>query len=227
MAPPTDPGRGRTPPAEWPPLMLVTDRHRARGRELAGLVREAAAGGVRLVQFREKDLSDEEAAALLGRLREALPPEVRLLVNGRPALARRFGAGLHLAAGVPLPHPPPPRWGRAVHGEAQARDALRERPDYLLLGTVFPTASKPGRAGIGLAGVRRVAALRDGVATPRPALYAIGGVDASRAPGLREAGADGIAVCGALLSADDPRAAAAALIASWSSPAPAPPSRTP
>ena len=184
--------------------MLVTDRHRCRGRDLVALAVEAARGGARLVQLREKDLADPEYRALAERLLAGLPPGTRLLTNGRPELAAALGAGLHLPEEAPPPSPPVPH-GRSVHGPATARRAVRDGAAWIVAGTVFPSPGKPPR--LGLDGLARVCA------SARVPVYAIGGVRADSARAVLGAGAHGVAVCGAILEADDPRAAAEALLA--------------
>lgn len=201
------------PAAALPRLMLVTDRRRTRRRELTELVEQAVAGGVGIVQLREKDLPDDELRGLLDRLRKRLPPGLPIVVNGSTRVARTMRAGLHLPASVPFPAGPAdgirsdyPLLGRSAHDVAEARAALRDDPSYLILGTIFPTASKPGHPGAGVELVQRVARL----VRPLP-LYAIGGVSVSAVPALIRAGAHGVAVCGAILSDNDPRRVAEAL----------------
>jgi len=198
---------------DLPRLMLVTDRRRTRRRELAALVEQAVAGGVGIVQLREKDLADDELRGLLDSIRKRLPGDVRLVVNGSTRVARTMKTGLHLGAGVPFPAGPADGsrsdyalLGRSAHDLQEARDALRDEPSYLIVGTVFPTASKPGRPGAGPALVESVSRL----VRPVP-VYAIGGVGVAAVPGLVRAGAHGVAVCGAILSANDPRRVAEAL----------------
>ena len=195
-AAPAEPGAGRLPR-----LMLVTDRHATGGRDLVEVVADAVGGGVELVQVRERELADDQLTALLLRLQERLQSKpVRLLVNGRPAIARALGLGLHLAATAPPPGPPLPAcYGRAAHDEREACQALREPVSYLVVGPVFPTASKPGHRGTGLALVARVA----GLAAPTPVL-AIGGLTPERVGSVRAAGAYGVAVRSAILGARDP-----------------------
>ena len=186
--------------------MLVTDRHETGGRDLVGVVAEAVRGGVELVQVREKDLPDDALVALLGRLRTALPPTVRLVVNGRPAVARAARVGLHLGAAEPtLPERPPGLYGRAAHDEAEAHRAQAEHVDYILLGTIFPTGSKPGLPGAGPGLVAHISRL----VAPTPVL-AIGGITVANAASMLAAGAHGVAVRSAILAAPDPRAAARA-----------------
>lgn len=192
--------------AGLPRLMLVTDRRVARRGDLLRAVRDAFQGGVRLVQVREKDLPDEPFRALLLRLLEAAPEGARLVVNGRPAIARSAGVGLHMPAALPAPNREGiALYGRSAHDEADCRAALAERVDYLVIGPVFPTPSKPGHPGSGVELARRAAE----IARPVP-VYAIGGVTVSRVPEIVHAGAHGVAVCRAILQAPSPRQAAEA-----------------
>jgi thiamine-phosphate pyrophosphorylase len=85
---------------------------------------------------------------------------------------------------------------------------VAEGADFLVVGSVYPTASHPGRAAAGPALIRAAAALG------RPVI-AIGGMDAARAVEMREAGAWGVAAIRALWDAADPAAAAMALLAPW------------
>lgn len=201
-------------------LYLVTgDTH---GRPLPGLVAEAVAGGATTVQIREKAASARELLALTLAVADRLAafPHATLLVNDRvdvAAAAARAGAAVHgvhvgqsdlpataarallVAAGLPSP---------VVGVSAATPDELRaaareEAADYVGIGAVHPTATKPDApAAIGHDGFARLAAL-----TPLPAV-AIGGVTARDAVPLRQAGAAGIAVVSAVCAAPDPRAAA-------------------
>lgn len=192
-----------------PKLMLVTDRRRTRGRSLVRQVAEAVRGGVGLVQVREKDLTDDALRDLVGRIRGAVTPETLIVVNGSYRVARTTTAGLHLPASQP---PPPDRrglelYGRSVHDEAEAAVAVAERASYVVLGPIYPTSSKPGHPGAGTALIRTIHPR----VQPIP-VFAIGGVTISRIPELVRAGCHGVAVCGAILSANDPREVAQAMI---------------
>ncbi len=196
------------PAHRLPRLMLVSDRHRGHGTTA---VAPAIAGGLRFVQIREKDLPAAAIAAQISALRAHLgntQTEVLISVNGRPTLARELGVGLHL----PADHPVVQRSGihligRSAHGSAEVDRALHEGADYLVVGTLFATPSKPGRTPLGLDAfetlVRR--------AHPTP-VYAIGGIDAARVGDVIAAGGHGVAVCGALLQAPDPAETAAAFM---------------
>jgi len=161
------------------------------------------------------------SAALLARCATrftslASPADAAVIINARPDLARAVAAqGVQLGAGD-LPVPEARRvlgtgWiGRSVHGVAEAREAIDEGADYLLLGTIFESASHPGRAGLGLGVLAEVAAF----GTP---VIAIGGMTPARAPDVREAGAWGVAAIRALWHAADSYAAAMELLTPWGS----------
>jgi thiamine-phosphate diphosphorylase len=188
--------------------MLVTDRHRTRGRELVDLVTHAATAGPCLIQLREKQMDDRELTDLVLRIRERLPEEARLIVNGRTAVARATGCGLHLPASQPWPDTAGiPLVGRSAHDLAEGLRAVEEHADYVVLGPVYPTPSKPGHRGGGADLLRSV--------VPRLAplpVFAIGGVERAHVTQLLRMGAHGFAVCRAILAADDPHAAAVELI---------------
>ena len=174
----------------------------AAGSAVALHVRDRSAGGAALAHH----------ALRLSAL--ARPPEAAVFVNGRPDLAAAIGAdGVQLAAGDLSPADTrrlfPRGWiGRSVHAEDEAREAIAEGADFLMVGGIYPSASHPGRPAAGLALVRRTATLG------RPVI-AIGGIDASRVAEVRDAGAYGVAAITALWSATDPAAAALALLEPW------------
>ncbi|HET6579441.1 MAG TPA: thiamine phosphate synthase [Gemmatimonadales bacterium] len=174
----------------------------AAGPAVALHARDRTAGGAALARAAERMLA------------LARPPEAAVFVNGRPDVAAALGAqGVQLAgddlapadARVVLGH----GWiGRSVHSAGEARTAVAEGADFLLVGTVYETPSHPGRPAAGLDLVRAAAALG------RPVI-AIGGIDAARAAAARDAGAYGVAAIRALWGAADPAAAALALLAPW------------
>jgi thiamine-phosphate pyrophosphorylase len=187
--------------------MLVTDRRETGGRDLVDVVERAVAGGVELVQLRERDLSEAEVEALLRRLLERLRGSpARVVVNGHATLARALDVGLHLAAAAVSPPPPRPLpFGRAVHDEGEAWRALAEDASYVVVGPVFPTASKPGHPGAGLQTLAHLARF----VAPVP-VFAIGGLTPQRVAPVLAAGAHGVAVRSAILGAPDPVLAARA-----------------
>ncbi len=199
-------------------LYLVTDRPLCLGRDLLDVVARAVAGGVTLVQLREKHASTSEFLEL-GRALLALltPLGVPLVINDRADIALELGAaGLHLGQGDM-----PPAEARAMLGPDAHIGLSVETPEQLLaaealpeglvdaygLSPIYQTPSKtdagPGWGLDGLAWARGVVA-----SGSRRPLIAIGGVGAQNAAWVLSAGADGLAVISAICSAPDPEAAA-------------------
>ncbi|MEA2583749.1 MAG: hypothetical protein QOF33_1834 [Thermomicrobiales bacterium] len=194
--------------ARVPRLMLVTDRLRS-SLPLADLARSAVAGGVDLVQVREKDLAVDDLRRIVASIVEAVGDPARVSVNGDVGLAKGLGTGVHLpeeGAAVRQARQllgSTVLIGRSVHSPESARQS--EGADYLIAGHVFATASKPDRPPIGLEGLRRIVE-----AAPCPVL-AIGGITATNAGSVIGAGAYGAAVVSAINGAVDPAEAACAI----------------
>lgn len=201
-------------------LYLCTDARRDSG-DLAEFAEEALAGGVDILQLRDKGSRGEnehgplEAAgelAALAVLRAACARHGALLaVNDRADLALAAGADvLHLGQDdLPVAQArrilgPDVLLGRSTHDGAQAAAAAQEPGvDYFCTGPCWPTPTKPGRPAAGLDLVRETAAL-----APARAWFAIGGIDEQRLPEVLAAGATRVVVVRAITAADDPRAAA-------------------
>ena len=192
--------------------MLITDRHRLRGRSLEEVASRALEGGADVVQLRAKDLSGGDLYELAQTLRRVLRGRCLLLVNDHVDVALAAGA-----EGVHLPERGLPGRavrellgedaiiGRSVHGVEAALRAEADGADYVQVGTIFATASKPGAPAAGVELVRDVSSA---VGIP---VVAVGGITSENAGRVLEAGATGIAVIGAIMDAADPRAAAAGL----------------
>ena len=198
-------------------LYLCTDARRSSG-DLAEFVDAALAGGVDIVQLRDKGdtpLEAKQELAALAMIAEACAKHNALLaVNDRADIAVAAGADvLHLGQDD-LPVPLARRIigdemviGRSTHAFAEATAAAVEAGvDYFCTGPCWPTPTKPGRPAPGLALVSRTAEL----GTDRP-WFAIGGIDRSRLPDVTAAGATRIVVVRAITDAADPTAAAAEL----------------
>jgi thiamine-phosphate pyrophosphorylase len=195
-------------------LMLVTDDTMCAGRGLVNTVLEAVAGGVTIVQLRDKTASDADLPATAVVLKDALAPTgVPLILNDRPSVAKAAGlAGAHI--GQDDGHPaaarailgPDALIGLSVTRAAELATVDPAVVDYVGLGPVFPTGSKADAApALGLDGARAI-----GARLPLP-WVAIGGIGIANSAAIMRAGAAGIAVVSAICAADDPRAAAAAL----------------
>jgi thiamine-phosphate pyrophosphorylase len=195
-------------------LYLVTDRPALLGRDLLDVVERAVAGGVGLVQLREKHACGREfvelARGLLARLR---PHGVPLVINDRVDVALAVGAhGVHVGQGDMHPADvrallgPDRILGLSVTGEAEVRAARGLPVNYLGAGPVFATTTKKDAgASQGLDGLAAMLSLAE---VP---VVAIGGVHADNAGAVMARGAAGVAVVSAVCSAPDPRAAAAHL----------------
>ena len=202
-------------------LYLCTDARRERG-DLAQFADAALAGGVDIIQLRDKGSAGEQRfgplearqeLVALGILAEAARRHGALLaVNDRADIARAAGADvLHLGQDdLPLPAARDivgdTLIGRSTHDADQLGAALAEDVDYFCVGPCWPTPTNPGRPAPGLDLVRTAAAT--GTATP---WFAIGGIDAERLPDVLAAGARRVVVVRAITAADDPAAAARAL----------------
>ena len=183
-------------------------------RDLAAFAEAVLAAGVDVVQLRDKHAEAGPLLAAAAVLREAAGRHGALFaVNDRADVALAAGADIcHLGQGdLPL------GWarrilgaevllGRSTHTLDQARRALEEGWDYLAVGPVNPTPTKPGRPPVGAGLVAEVAAL----APSRP-WFAIGGIDLDNLDGVLAAGATRVVVVRAITEAADPAAAAAAL----------------
>ena len=203
-------------------LYLCTDGRRAEG-DLAEFLDAVLAGGVDIVQLREKGLEAREELALLEVFAEACRRHGRLLaVNDRADIALAAGADvLHLGQDdLPVPAArrilgPAPLIGRSSHSPAQAGlAAAEEGVDYFCAGPVWTTPTKPGRPATGLGLISHVASLRS-----ERSWFAIGGISFERLDDVLAAGATRVVVVRAITEADDPGAAAAAFAARLRDPA--------
>jgi len=192
------------------PLLLLTDRVQARDR-LPAVVAAAVREGVRAVVLRERDLPWPARAGLALALHRVLAPvSGLLLLAGPPPGQGRDGVdvpidGCHLAGRDPWPDGARGLLGRSCHAPEGLVAAAGAGARYATLSPVFRSTSKPGY-GPALG----PSALRGPFPLP---VYALGGVeDPPRARACVEAGAAGIAVMGAVMRAEDPRAVTAALL---------------
>lgn len=168
-------------------------------RALEYFLDDAIAAGVDAIQIRERDLEGRVLAPLTARVAtRARATATRVLVNDRADVALAAGAhGVHLRGDsmpVAAARSCDRSWtvGRSVHDPREVGPAASA--DYLLFGSVFPSASKAHGPAAGLDALR---ALLD-VARPQPVL-AIGGMDPARAAACFAAGAAGVAGIGVFL----------------------------
>jgi len=196
-------------------VYLVTDRACCGARSVDEVVSAAIDGGVTLVQLRDKNIDARPMLALGRRLLELLRPAgIGLIVNDRIDVALALDAeGVHIGQ-QDMPYAEARRQlgpkkiiGVSVGSEAEARQAAGWDVDYVGVGPVYPTATKPD-AGMALgadeaARLARISGHR---------AVAIGGIDVTNAATLYAAGLEGVAVISAICAAPDPGAATRSLV---------------
>ena len=204
-------------------LYLCTDARRDRG-DFARFVDAAFAGGVDIIQLRDKTIEAAEELDLLAVLKEAAVRHGRLWsVNDRADIAVLSGApvfhigqkDLPLAAARTLVNGNA-AIGLSSHSPDQVDAALSAAAgpshlDYFCVGPVWATPTKPGRTAVGLELVKYAAQASMDASDPVP-WFAIGGIDHGNVHQVAEAGARRIVVVRAITEAADPAAAAASLL---------------
>lgn len=189
-----------------PCLMLVTEP----SPRLLEIIREAVAGGVDVVQWREKKPDRGKYRQRFQSVHAAAEP-AQVVVNGSLDAALACGARR-----IHLPEKTLPigvaRWrigsggliGKSVRSAEGARRAEADGPDYVLVGPIFASASEPDVAPAGLDFLREVC---DGVAIP---VLAGGGVTPENTAECLAAGAAGVAALTPFMQAEDPQSVARA-----------------
>lgn len=192
-------------------LYLVSPARLEAG-PLSRLIPELASAGVDIVQLREKDLEAGDILRLAEPILEACRAAgIPFILNDRPDLAATLGAdGVHVGQ-----NDLPVDATRVLVGDAivglsthtrEDIDAVNDAaPDYIAVGPVFDTPTKPGRPGVGFDLVRYAA---ERATVP---WFAIGGIDRATLDDVMDAGATRVVVVRAITEAADPVAAAAAL----------------
>lgn len=193
-------------------LYLVTDRPLSKGRPLDWIVEEAVKGGATIVQLREKDCSTYEFVNWAIRLKEILKPHnVPLLINDRIDVALASNAdGVHIGQSD-MPYQLARKLlgynkiiGLSVENIDQAKAAQNLDVDYIAVSPIFLTSTKndTGEA-MGIEGVRNIASFS------KHRIVGIGGMNKSTVKSTIEAGAEGVAVVSAIVSAENPQQATA------------------
>ncbi|MFQ5960666.1 MAG: thiamine phosphate synthase [Candidatus Methylomirabilales bacterium] len=204
----------RESPRQWG-LYVITDRTQTSGRSLDEVVGAGIHGGARAFQLREKDLEAGELTALADRLlRLVRPAGGLLLINDRIDVTLAIGAdGTHVSQQGFAPAiarrllGPARLLGVSCHSLAEAEEAQEGGADFILLGPIFFTPSK-AVYGPPL-GVELLRQVRPRIRLP---IFAIGGINAANRLEVLRAGADGVAVISAVMTADDVSTAVKALL---------------
>ena len=201
-------------------LYCIIDRAVIQGREPVEVAEAAIRGGAEVIQWRDKDSSDRRFLEVALRLRELTQRHsIFFVVNDRVAAAILAKAdAVHVGhedlsvgevrslAGSSL------CVGRSTHSLSEALEAQEQGADYIAVGRIFSTPTKPDYPAVGLELIRQV--------KPRLKIpwVAIGGIDLDHLPLVLSAGATRVAVVRAVAGASDPQAAARELKAALSTP---------
>ena len=183
-------------------LYVITEARRARGHE--EIVRDAIAGGARLIQFRDKSLPAGEFRETAFRLREITRGLAVFIVNDDLETALACDAdGIHLGQGdLPLSKARKIAGGRLIigistHSLEEARAAQAGGADYIGFGPIFKTGTKDAGEVKGPGAIRHI---REKIKIP---IVAIGGIKLDNAREVVKAGADAVAVISAISGAKD------------------------
>jgi thiamine-phosphate diphosphorylase len=195
-------------------LYVVVDKALLGGRSATSILRAILGAGVKWIQYRDKQSSDEHCAEQLAKIVPLCRAEgAKVIVNDRAWLVEQTGVdGVHLGLGDM-------RIGevRRLLGEGKivgasartvddASGAEREGADYLGVGSIYPSTTKEDSVVVGLS---RLTDISSRVTLP---VVAIGGIGLSNVAGVLKAGATGIAVSSAVLNATDAEGAARNLL---------------
>lgn len=195
-------------------LYLVTSEPLSRGRATVDIVKAALAGGVRLIQLREKEMTVAELTSLARRARQLTAEAGALLIiNDRIDIALAAGAdGVHLGqTDFPVSDArrlaPDLIIGASTHSVSEARAAQLAGASYINIGPIFPTRTKAWTGDfLGMEKLKRIARA---VTVPYTVM---GGIKKRHIPEVLRAGARTIALVTAVTAADDPEQAARELV---------------
>jgi thiamine-phosphate diphosphorylase len=191
-------------------LYVIIDTRLVRG-DIGKTAEDVIAGGANFLQLRAKDLSTREFIEAGTRLSEICKRNrIPFIVNDRVDIALALDSdGVHLGqddmpvAAARKIIPQGKLIGLSVHSLEEAAKAKEEKPDYIGVGPIFFTRTKV--SAIPPVETDFIRKIRSGTNLP---LVAIGGINAENMEEVIAAGADAIAVCSAILNADDIKAAA-------------------
>lgn len=185
-------------------LYLITDRRLSRGRSEIEVVKRALSGGVDMVQYREKHLPDDEFRQTATELLKVTKrKDIALIINDRVEIAAEIDAdGVHVGQeDLDCEKAREMLGGDKIIGVSasnveQATKAIEAGADYLGLGPIYQTDTKEIDYPRGINLIKEVRAQ-----SPIP-IFAIGGINLENVGAVLSAGASGVAVISAIVSAD-------------------------
>lgn len=195
-------------------IYFVTSQSLSKGRSTIDIVRAALKGGIKLVQLREKDLSDDETRELAMEIRTLTTnADALLIINDRPDIAMAVNAdGVHLgqtdeSVDTVRNMAPDLIIGASTHTVDEAINAENLGASYINIGPIFPTGTKEWNKDF--LGIESISRISSNINIP---FTVMGGIKAEHIPTLMKAGASAIALVTAISAADDPEEAARELI---------------
>ncbi len=193
-------------------IYAIIDLKLVRG-DLCEVTGDIIEGGAGIIQLRAKEASTKEFLEAGAEVKKLCEGEVLFIINDRVDVALALDSdGVHLGqddmpanvardilgSGKII--------GCSVHSIEEARMANEESPDYIGVGSVFFTSTKTGVSPVGIELIRKI---KEEIDIP---VVAIGGINEGNIAEVISAGADAVAVCSAILSSDDVRAATEGLV---------------
>lgn len=187
-------------------LYIITDQRISHGKSHLEVAEAALAGGATVIQFRDKEMKDSEGIVVCREIYKLTKKKgVSFIVNDRVEVVKAVDAdGVHLGQ-EDMSFSSARRIlgkekiiGISVETVEQALKAVEGGADYLGIGPIYPTTTKPD-AGKAL-GIARLKEIRESVNIP---IVAIGGINENNLEEVLRAGADGVAVISAIVSAPD------------------------
>ena len=187
-------------------LYVITDQKISHGKSHLEVAEAVLAGGATIIQFRDKEMKDFEAEEICFKIHQLVKAEeIAFIVDDRVVVAKKVHAdGVHLGQedmSIKLARKIMDKnqvIGISVETVEQAIKAVEEGADYLGVGPIYPTTTKFD-AGKAL-GVERLKEIKEVVNIP---IVAIGGINEDNLEEVLRAGADGVAVISAVVSAPD------------------------
>ena len=194
-------------------LYLVTDRMRMSTRTLGEAVEQAVIGGCTLVQLREKEIPALDFCMLALEIKKITDRYgIPLIINDRIDIAMATGAGGAHIGQRDIPADIARKvigkdmlLGVSVSSAAEAIDAVKAGADYVGVGAMFPTGTKPDA---GFVSMEELGRIRKAVDIP---IVVIGGISRENAMFFRPMGVDGLAVVSAVIAQPDIKKSAADL----------------
>jgi thiamine-phosphate pyrophosphorylase len=186
-------------------LYAILDLSYLAETEVERVASQLVAGGVDLIQLRAKNHSASQVTALARRIQPLLQgTEILFIINDHPAVAAEVGAdGVHVGqddltvAEVRTILAPDQLVGLSTHSLPQALRAQEQQPDYIGVGPIYATPTKPDYVPVGLSLIREVKAA---VHLPQ---FCIGGIKLENLREVIEAGAGRVVIVSGLLQAPD------------------------